>query len=86
MSFDYASVIIIQNAPNPREVPRYYDLPRNLRDLNPTTTLQNPVGGAGNHSGGDVPIGARGPGASLFGGTMDNTDIFFRMLRAIKDK
>jgi alkaline phosphatase len=86
ISFDYASVIIAQNSPNPREIPRYYDLPRNLRDLNPTTTLQNPAGGAGGHSAGDVPIGARGPGASLFGGTMDNTEIFFRMLRAIKEK
>jgi len=86
MTFDYASVIITRDGPNPREVPRYYDLPRNLRDLNPTTTLTNPPGGAGNHSAVDVPVGARGPGSGLFNGTMDNTEIFFRILRALKEK
>lgn len=86
MTFDFGSVIITQNSPDPRTLPRYYDLPRNLRDLNPTTTLQPPPGGTGNHSAVDVPIGARGPGASLFNGTMDNTEIFFRMLRALKEK
>jgi alkaline phosphatase len=86
MTFDYASVIIIPNSPDPRRIPRYYDLPRNLLDLNPTTTLEPPAGGLSNHSAVDVPIGARGPGASLFNGTMDNTEIFFRMLRALKEK
>jgi alkaline phosphatase len=86
MTFDFASVIITQNSPDPRGLPRYYDLPRNLRDLNPTTTLTPPPGGTGNHSAVDVPIAARGPGANLFNGTMDNTEIFFRMLRAIKEK
>lgn len=86
MTFDFGSVIVSPNGPNPRDLPRYYDLPRNLRDLNPTTTLQNPPGGSGNHSAVDVPIGARGPGSSLFNGTMDNTEVFFRMLRAVKEK
>jgi alkaline phosphatase len=86
ITFDFASVIITQNSPDPRRLPRYYELPRNLKDLNPTTTLDPPSGGLGNHSGVDVPIGARGPGASLFNGTMDNTEIFFRMLRALKEK
>lgn len=80
LTFDFASVF------NPPKDNRYYDLPRNLRELNPTSTLTAPPGGAANHSAVDVPIGARGPGASLFNGTMDNTEIFFRMLHALKEK
>jgi alkaline phosphatase len=86
ITFDFGSVIITRDSPDPRRLPRYYDLPRNLRDLNPTTTLEPRPGGTGNHSAVDVPVGARGPGASLFNGTMDNTEIFFRMLRALKEK
>jgi alkaline phosphatase len=80
ITFDFASGF------NPPRDSRYYDLPRNLRDLNPTTTLANPPGGTAGHSAVDVPVGARGPGSSLFNGTMDNTEIFFRMLRALKTK
>ena len=80
LTFDFPS------GSNPPKDSRYYDLPRNLRDLNPTTALTNPPGGTGGHSAVDVPVGARGPGASLFNGTMDNTEIFFRMLRALKEK
>jgi alkaline phosphatase len=66
---------------------RYSDVPRNIRELNPSTTLQLPTGGgAAGHSAVDVPIGARGPGASLFNGTFDNTEIFFRILRALREK
>src|SRR6185436_13114828 len=82
ITFDFASAFA------PPKDNRVYDLPRNLKDLNPTTgqtpppALTIPVG----HSAVDVPIGARGPGANLFGGVMDNTEIFFRMLHALKEK
>jgi alkaline phosphatase len=35
------------------------------------------------HTGSDVPISAYGRGAALFTGTMDNTDVFFRAMKAI---
>src|SRR5204863_5806979 len=60
ITFDFPSSF------NPPKDSRYYDLPRNLRELNPTTTLTAPPGLAAGHSAVDVPIGARGPGASLF--------------------
>ena len=78
ITFDFASGF------NPPKDSRYYDLPRNLRDLNPSTTLTGPTAANAAHSAVDVPVGARGPGSSLFNGTMDNTEIFFRMLRALK--
>jgi alkaline phosphatase len=34
------------------------------------------------HTGGDIPLSAYGRGASLFGGTMDNTDVFFAAMQA----
>jgi alkaline phosphatase len=34
------------------------------------------------HTGGDIPLSAYGRGASLFGGTLDNTDVFFRLVQA----
>jgi alkaline phosphatase len=34
------------------------------------------------HTGGDVPLSAYGRGQELFGGTLDNTDVFFRLLQA----
>ncbi len=34
------------------------------------------------HTGGDIPLSAFGPGARMFGGTMDNTDVFFVMMKA----
>lgn len=34
------------------------------------------------HTGGDIPLSAMGRGAMLFGGTMDNTDVFFRIMQA----
>lgn len=33
------------------------------------------------HTGGDIPLSAFGRGASLFGGTLDNTDVFFRLVQ-----
>ena len=35
------------------------------------------------HSGSDIPLSAFGHGAALFGGTMDNTDVFFRMMQGV---
>jgi hypothetical protein len=37
----------------------------------------------GDHTGSSVPVTAEGPGAFLFTGYMDQTDIFFRMAAAI---
>ncbi|MES2825105.1 MAG: alkaline phosphatase [Pseudomonadota bacterium] len=34
------------------------------------------------HTGGDIPLSAYGRGASLFGGTIDNTDVFFAAMQA----
>jgi alkaline phosphatase len=77
LTFDFASAF------NPPRDNRIYDLPKNLKDLNPTTTVTISVSPAAGHSAVDVPIGARGRGANLFNGVMDNTDIFFRMLRVL---
>lgn len=37
----------------------------------------------GNHTGSSVPITAEGPGAALFTGYFDQTDIFFKMARVV---
>jgi len=37
----------------------------------------------GDHTGSSVPVTAEGPGALLFTGYMDQTDIFFKMATAI---
>ena len=34
------------------------------------------------HTGGDVPLSASGRGSSLFSGTYDNTDVFFKVMQA----
>ncbi|MEO7133454.1 MAG: alkaline phosphatase [Vicinamibacterales bacterium] len=39
----------------------------------------------GNHTGSSVPITAEGPGALLFTGYFDQTDIFFKMARSLSD-
>jgi alkaline phosphatase len=82
LTFDFASSF---NAPKDSRV---YDVPRNIRELNPNTTLSPSAsgGGVGGHSAVDVPISARGPGSILFGGVQDNTEIFFKILRALGDR
>lgn len=40
-------------------------------------------GTSASHSGNDVPLSAYGRGAALFTGTMDNTDVFFRVMTAV---
>src|SRR5262249_13832388 len=37
----------------------------------------------GGHAGSSLPITAEGPGAALFGGYLDQTDIFFRSSQAL---
>ena len=37
----------------------------------------------GDHTGSSVPVTAEGPGAALFTGYMDQSDIFFKMAAAI---
>ncbi len=39
----------------------------------------------GNHTGSSVPLTAEGPGAFLFTGIMDQTDLFFKMAAALGD-
>ena len=39
-------------------------------------------GGTASHTASDIPLSAYGRGAALFSGTMDNTDVFFRMMKA----
>jgi len=34
------------------------------------------------HTAGDIPLSAAGRGAELFGGSMDNTDVFFKVMQA----
>jgi alkaline phosphatase len=82
LTFDFPSSF------NPPRDSRLYDYPRNLRDLNPSAAPppgQAPGGQAG-HTAVDVPISARGPGASLFTGVQDNTHIFFKILRALGER
>jgi alkaline phosphatase len=84
MTPDLALAFSFANETNPPRGGRNYELPRNLRDLNPTTTMSPAGGGAqAGHTAADVFIGARGPGAYLFGSVMDNTEVFFRMLRVL---
>ena len=35
------------------------------------------------HTAGDIPLSAFGRGSKLFGGTMDNTDVFFKLMQAV---
>jgi alkaline phosphatase len=35
------------------------------------------------HTAADIPLSAGGRGSSLFGGTMDNTSVFFRAMQAV---
>ena len=36
------------------------------------------------HTASDIPLSAEGRGANLFSGVMDNTDVFFRIMRAVR--
>jgi alkaline phosphatase len=45
-------------------------------------TGQIPSGSVAGHTGGDVPLSALGRGANLFGGVMDNTEVFFSLSQA----
>jgi len=83
LTFDFPSSF------NPPKDHKANDLPRNIRELNPTVSLPPPAPGGpalAGHSAVDVPISARGPGAILFTGVQDNTEIFFKILRALGEK
>jgi alkaline phosphatase len=85
---ELALTVDYPSAYNPPKDVKVYDLPRNLRELNPTTTVPpgQLAGPAANHTVVDVQVSARGPGSSLFGGVQDNTEIFFKILRALGEK
>lgn len=82
LTFDFASSFA------PPKESKVYDVPRNIRELNPNSSLSPSAagGGLGGHSAVDVPLSARGPGSNLFGGVQDNTEIFFKILRALGEK
>ena len=41
------------------------------------------TGSSAVHTGGDIPLSAYGSNAKLFGGTIDNTDVFFSIMEAV---
>ncbi|MEI7994561.1 MAG: alkaline phosphatase [Methylococcaceae bacterium] len=41
------------------------------------------TGSSAVHTGGDIPLSAYGRYANLFGGTIDNTDVFFSVMKAV---
>lgn len=81
LAFDFPS----RFRPAPGENNHVYPRPRNLAVLNPAAVnppnASNPP--SGGHTAVDVFVGATGAGSELFGGVMDNTEVFFRMLRAL---
>lgn len=79
LAFDFAGTPAAAN----ENADHYYELPRNLIDLNPTSPRATPLPRYLGHTATDIFIAASGPGANLFGRVMDNTDVFFAMLRAV---
>ena len=68
----------------------YRDAATNLRSDLTASSLPSEVtrgarraGRTGGHAGSSLPITAEGPGAALFMGYMDQTDIFFRSAQAL---
>ena len=57
-----------------------------LQILDESDTSVKVSWGSKNHTGVAVGVFAYGPGAHLFSGEMDNTDIFFRMLDVLDYK
>jgi alkaline phosphatase len=41
------------------------------------------TGSSAVHTGGDIPLSAYGKNAKLFAGTIDNTDVFFSVMKAV---
>ncbi len=83
LTFDFASSF------NPPKDSRVYDLPRNLRELNPRRRARGPNGRRrvlAGHSAVDVPDQRSRTRRSLFSGVQDNTQIFFKILRALGEK
>ncbi|MBC8103022.1 MAG: alkaline phosphatase [Cytophagales bacterium] len=59
-------------------------LNRPLRDSAGGLLVTGQVGGgSAAHTATDIPLSAYGRGASLFGGVLDNTDVFFRVMNGV---
>lgn len=74
---------------NPGEVGGFPDYSDQNGDLYPENANRFKLAVAfrtGNHTGSSVPITAEGPGALLFVGYFDQTDIFFKTARAISSE
>ena len=57
---------------------------RPIRDSNTGYFITGQVPGtSAAHTGGDIPLSAYGRQAKLFGGTIDNTDVFFSVMEAV---
>jgi len=57
---------------------------RAIRDFSTGFFITGQVpGSSAVHTGGDIPLSAYGRGAPYLGGTIDNTDVFFRILSAV---
>ena len=57
---------------------------RPVRDSNTGYFITGQVPGtSAAHTGGDIPLSAYGRQAKLFGGTIDNTDVFFSVMEAV---
>jgi len=58
-----------------------------LRDTAGDFFITGQASGPGNssavHTAADIPLSAGGRGASLFTGTMDNTEVFFRAMQVL---
>jgi alkaline phosphatase len=53
-----------------------------LRDVNGYTITGQVAGTSAAHTAADVPVYSFGRGSSLYAGTMDNTDVFFKAMQA----
>ena len=55
--------------------------------INPGSTMEKIVPGftTGSHTATLIPVFAFGPGAALFNGIYENSDIFHKMLKALED-
>jgi alkaline phosphatase len=54
-----------------------------LRDTNGYTITGQVAGTSAAHTAADVPVYSYGRGSSLYAGTMDNTDVFFKAMQAV---
>ncbi len=92
----YAAATVVANDPAASTQSTYFGFPAYPMDTKTgypmntstgTTSLRRLSVGfrTGDHTGSSVPVTAEGPGALLFTGYMDQTDIFFKMAAALGD-